>query len=307
MNLINENDNSYCIDADLCKKIQLVIDSVWGKGVISDFCIPQKKGMTNASFLVGVQGKTFIIRINGIGTNSLINRRNEAQNYSVIRTLGLSDHVVAIDYDRGYKVTEFIQNIHNCDPRNPKDIKACMTTLHEFHSLQIQVPYSFDLFEEIEFYQSLWKSGNSIHPDYDQVKESVLQLTPYVKMYHGPYCMTHIDAIPDNFLISEKGRVYLIDWEYAAMCDCYVDLAMFSLYSGYTRKEIDNLLSVYFGENESDKYKLLIYCYVAIGGLLWSNWCEYKEDLGVHFGAYAQRQYQYAKEYSMLAHQLIGK
>ena len=31
---------------------------------------------------------------------------------------------------------------------------------------------------------------------------------------------------------------------------------------------------------------------------MWSNWCEYKEKLGISFGEYAMRQYQYAKEYS---------
>ena len=31
--------------------------------------------------------------------------------------------------------------------------------------------------------------------------------------------------------------------------------------------------------------------------LLWSNWCDYKRNLGVEFGEYSLRQYRYAKEY----------
>lgn len=31
--------------------------------------------------------------------------------------------------------------------------------------------------------------------------------------------------------------------------------------------------------------------------LLWSNWCEYKRNLGIDFGEYSLRQYRYAKDY----------
>ena len=40
-----------------------------------------------------------------------------------------------------------------------------------------------------------------------------------------------------------------------------------------------------------------IYALIAACGLLWSNWCEYKQHLGVEFGEYSLRQYRYAKEY----------
>ena len=49
-----------------------------------------------------------------------------------------------------------------------------------------------------------------------------------------------------------------------------------------------------------------IYCYIAMCGLLWSNWCEYKQMLGVEFGEYSLRQYRYAKEYFRYAKELIG-
>ena len=32
---------------------------------------------------------------------------------------------------------------------------------------------------------------------------------------------------------------------------------------------------------------------------MWSNWCEFKRHCGVEFGAYAQRQYDYAREYAV--------
>lgn len=85
------------------------------------------------------------------------------------------------------------------------------------------------------------------------------------------------------------------------MQDPHVDIAMFGIYSLYDREHMDQLIDAYFAEGCSRETRIKIYCYIAAGGLLWSNWCEYKEKLGVCFGEYATRQYQYAKEYSHIA------
>ena len=116
--------------------------------------------------------------------------------------------------------------------------------------------------------------------------------------------MTHIDAVPDNFLFDlENGqeKLYLIDWEYAGMQDPHVDIAMFCIYAMYDRKRIDQTIDFYFGEGTDRSIRTKIYCYIAVCGLLWSNWCEYKRTLGVEFGEYSLRQYRYAKEYYEIA------
>ena len=93
----------------------------------------------------------------------------------------------------------------------------------------------------------------------------------------------------------------LLDWEYAGMQDPHVDLAMFSIYALYQKDQIDHLLDLYFHHSCSIQTRIKIYCYVSICGLLWSNWCEYKNLLGVEFGQYSLCQYRYAKEYASLA------
>ena len=84
-------------------------------------------------------------------------------------------------------------------------------------------------------------------------------------------------------MITDKQEVVLIDWEYAGMQDKHFDLAMFAIYAGYTLEESERLMHIYFkGECSSELY-IRILAYHAIGGLLWSNWCEFKEDMGIHF------------------------
>ena len=110
------------------------------------------------------------------------------------------------------------------------------------------------------------------------------------------YTLTHIDAIPDNFLFYDD-KVKMIDWEYASMQDPHLDIAMFAIYSYYDREQVDKLIDLYFYNNCEKSIRLKIYCYIAVCGLLWSNWCEYKLALGVQFGEYLQIQYNYAKTY----------
>ncbi|MDQ8765814.1 phosphotransferase [Streptococcus ruminantium] len=115
--------------------------------------------------------------------------------------------------------------------------------------------------------------------------------------------LSHIDAVPDNFLIyteNDEEVIRLIDWEYAGMQDPHVDIAMFCIYALYDRAQIDQLIDIYFEDACPKEIRLKIYCYIAVCGLLWSNWCEYKRSLGVDFGEYAYRQYQYARDFSSI-------
>ena len=119
--------------------------------------------------------------------------------------------------------------------------------------------------------------------------------------------LTHIDAVPDNFLFTRDGDIRLIDWEYAAMQDPHVDIAMFCIYAMYDREQVEQLIDLYF-ENKCDKeIRIKIYAYIAVCGLLWSNWCEYKLQLGVEFGEYSIRQYRYAKDYYNLVKECLGR
>lgn len=268
-----------------------------------------KKGMTNRSFLFTCRGKKFIIRIPGEGTEKLINRKKEAEVYRVINDRGICDENIYINPQNGYKITRFIESSRVCDPYNWEDVKKCMDRLRSFHDMNLTVNYEFDLFEQINFYESLWNGEKSAYKDYGETKESVFSLKKYIDAHMGRRSLTHIDAVPDNFLfcINENGEeeIRLIDWEYAAMQDVHVDLAMFSIYSFYQKEQIDELMHIYFKGICPIDIQIKIYCYIAVCGLLWSNWCEYKRMLGADFGEYSLRQYRYAKEYYRIVNEML--
>jgi thiamine kinase-like enzyme len=191
-----------------------------------------------------------------------------------------------------------------------------MKKLRSFHEMNLQVKHSFDIYEQIEFYEKLWNGIPSAYRDYEETKKNVLSLRDFVDKQPKNWCLTHIDAVPDNFLFykedgtgeenSEVESLQLTDWEYAGMQDPHVDLAMFSIYSYYDKEQIDYLLNIYFGYEPEWNLKAKIYCYVATCGLLWSNWAEYKSTLGVEFGEYGLKQYRYAKEFYRYAIEEMG-
>lgn len=262
-----------------------------------------KKGMTNRSFLFRVNGKKYIMRIPGEGTDMLINRNEEASVYDIIRDKKICDNIIYLDPNNGFKVTEFLNGARTCDPLNIEDVKKCMSFLRKFHEKKFRVKHTFDIFKQIDFYESLWNGKKSAYRDYEQTKEKVFELKEYIKKHKKEYCLTHIDAVPDNFLfinVCGKENIRLIDWEYSGMQDPDVDLAMFAIYALYNKDQIDNLIENYYIEGYSKETKLKIYSYISVCGLLWSNWCEYKRILGVEFGEYALRQYRYAKDYYQL-------
>lgn len=256
-----------------------------------------KKGMTNRSFLFTCKDKKYIMRIPGEGTDQLINRREEAEVYRTIEGKDICDNIVYINSENGYKITEFLEDSRVCDADNVDDLKACMEKLRQFHSQKFTVDHEFSIFDQIDFYENLWDGVPSIYRDYKKTKENVFSLKSYINEHVETRCLTHIDAVPDNFLFMCDGDIRLIDWEYAGMQDPHVDIAMFCIYALYNKRQVDCLINIYFENKCPDATRIKIYCYIAACGLLWSNWCEYKRSLGVEFGEYSLRQYRYAKDY----------
>ena len=293
---IDSDSNQLKTDAIqvICEALEAKPDAVTDINVL-------KKGMTNRSFLFECGGFKHIMRIPGEGTDQLINRREEAQVYHVIQDKHLCDDIEYINPENGYKITKFFNHARVCNPNDQNDVQKCMNRLRQFHEMHLSVDHDFDIFGQINFYENLWNGKPSIYRDYQKTKDNVLSLKSYIDAHIAEKVLTHIDAVPDNFLFvtDDQGQedIRLIDWEYAGMQDPHVDIAMFAIYSLYNKEQIDELIGMYFTEGCNKETRIKIYCYIAAGGLLWSNWCEYKRNLGVDFGEYSLRQYRYAKDY----------
>ena len=266
-----------------------------------------KKGMTNRSFLFTCKEQKYIMRIPGEGTDHLINRKEEAEVYRVLEGKKICDDVVYMNPENGYKITAYLDGALSCDSENKEDLKRCMAKLRDFHNSKLKVSHTFDPFKQIVFYQSLWNGQASYYKDHEKTQKEILSLKSFVEKYKEEPVLSHIDSVYDNFLFTKEGDIRLIDWEYAGMQDPHIDIAMFCIYAGYDRKQADELMDLYFEGKCEKMTRIKIYAYMAISGMLWSNWCEYKRTLGVDFGEYSLMQYRYAKDFYRIVQEELAK
>ncbi len=258
--------------------------------------IPLKQGMTNDSFIFSLNNERYIIRVPGVNTDKIINRHEEYDVYQAIKDEEFVEPIVYIDRDKGYKISKFIENSHTVNPKDWNEINACLKRLKEFHNQSHRVEHYFDVFEHINYYESLMPNASK-YEDYKETKKNIESLEPIIENLVKDWTLCHIDAVCDNFLVTENQDVYLIDFEYAAMQDPDLDVAMFIVYSLFNRQEIDRIIDIYFEHQATPLKRYKIYSYIAIVGLLWSNWCEAKQDQELLNSSYAQQQYNYAKTF----------
>ena len=255
-----------------------------------------KQGMTNDSFIFSLNNERYIIRVPGVNTEKIINRHQEYDVYQAIKDEEFVEPVIYIDRDKGYKISKFIENSHTVNPKDWNEINACLKRLKEFHNQSHRVEHYFDVFEHINYYESLMPNASK-YEDYKETKKNIESLEPIIENLVKDWTLCHIDAVCDNFLVTENQDVYLIDFEYAAMQDPDLDVAMFIVYSLFNRQEIDRIIDIYFEHQATPLKRYKIYSYIAIVGLLWSNWCEAKQDQELLNSSYAQQQYNYAKTF----------
>ncbi len=278
----------------ICSVFNVSEDQIQGIRVL-------KKGMTNRSVTFCVHGKTYVIRAPGRKTPQYIVRAREAKVLKIIKPYDISEEIVYYCTHTGVKISRFYSNARVCDINNPNDVKKTMVLLKSFHKLDLHVNHTFDFKDMLNLFERMRTQKKSLFEDYEKTKTNVLSLIDLVKSLPKETTLTHIDANPDNFLFIED-EVKLIDWEYAAMQDPHLDIAMFAVYADFDQKQTDQLMKDYFEEPVSQLIQHKIYAYMAISGFIWSNWAEYMISEGFHFGDYVFKQYRYAKTFFKLSY-----
>ncbi len=268
----------------------------FGDGEIENFSM-LNKGMTNRLFTFYEDGIKYLLRIPGEGTEYIIDRYQEAEVYQLLSDRNIAEKYVYLGAEDGIKIREFIMDAHVCDADNREEVRGCMNLLRSFHEMDLKLPSEFDVFEMMDEYEKELKHDPAdFLPDYYLVRENMKNLKAVIEQMPREKKLCHIDPVPDNFLFT-KDRIYLIDWEYAAMSDPHIDIAMFCVYAGYDKKQIDQTIDFYFEGKCPEQTRRKIYGYVAASGFLWSIWVEIKRDSGVMFEDYEEQQYHYASEF----------
>ena len=255
--------------------------------------VEQLGGMTNQNYLVKTTNKQYIVKFFGKGTEKLINRQDEKYNLELLKDLDLDVKNYLFDIDAGIKVNEYLESAITLDSTSIKTkFNKIAPILQTIHASGKELRGEFAPFEEIKKYESLIEEKIP-YANYEAVREAVFSLEKRLADLGVDRKSCHIDLVPENFIESPQGRLYLIDWEYSSMNDPMWDLAALFLESEFTPQEEEAFLSYY----ESDQTPVSlekIAIYKILQDVIWSLWTVYKEEQGADFGDYGVIRYQRA-------------
>ena len=255
--------------------------------------VEQLGGMTNQNYLVKTTNKQYIVKFFGKGTEKLINRQDEKYNLELLKDLDLDVKNYLFDIEAGIKVNEYIESAITLDSTSIKTkFDKIAPILQTIHASGKELRGEFAPFEEIKKYESLIEEKIP-YANYEAVREEVFSLEKRLADLGVDRKSCHIDLVPENFIESPQGRLYLIDWEYSSMNDPMWDLAALFLESEFTSQEEEAFLSRYESEQTPvSREKIAIY--KILQDAIWSLWTVYKEEQGADFGDYGVSRYQRA-------------
>ena len=255
--------------------------------------VEQLGGMTNQNYLAKTTNRQYIVKFFGKGTEKLINRQDEKYNLELLKDLDLDVKNYLFDIEAGIKVNEYIESAITLDSTSIKTkFDKIAPILQTIHASGKELRGEFAPFEEIKKYESLIEEKIP-YANYEAVREEVFSLEKRLADLGVDRKSCHIDLVPENFIESPQGRLYLIDWEYSSMNDPMWDLAALFLESEFTHQEEEAFLSHYESEQTPvSREKIAIY--KILQDTIWSLWTVYKEEQGADFGDYGVNRYQRA-------------
>ena len=262
------------VAADLPRIKELLILSHRGENYVE---IERLGGMTNHSYKVVLEsGEEFLVRIPGEGTEKMINRLDERKSTELGCKLGIDSELLYFG-DDGTKVMRFIhapQSMSDEVMRKKENITKAAKIFHRLHTCGKDTGVRFEVFEMAELYEKIiHDSGVNFYDDYGKVKGIVMSIKEAVDMRgEAARVPCHNDSLVENWVIDEKGRLYLIDWEYAGMNEAMWDLSCLSIEANYTDLEDMILLEEYYGRKITVEEKKRFIAAKLYVDYLWTLW-----------------------------------
>lgn len=252
-------------------------------------------GLTNYNYIMEIHGKSYVVRQPGGMTELMIDRKIEKINNCIASELGINSECVFFDEEYGIKISLYIEhskNIALSDPCAPANLRAVSNLLKKLHYGKRAFSNQFDFQAELKKYEEIVKNLNGeFFLDYSSLKSQLMEFLEkrVINLISLP---CHNDTVPENFIVDESGRTYLIDWEYAGMNDPSWDIAAYILESRLTKSAIDMLLNEYYGQYPSPGEILKIKGFMLAQDLLWTVWALIRHYNGDDFLDYCYLRYE---------------
>ena len=288
------NANSEIID-NICETLHCIASDIMN-------IKPLKDGLTNTSFSFDCLGKKYVYRHPGVGTEKYIDRSSEAASMEIAAKLKIDRTFIAMNKDKGWKISEFITNARSLDYDNWDHVEKAMELLRKLHQSGEKTTHNFDLFVGIDDFREKLKASNRFEFDgLNELDQSIATLVDFLKKDKFEKVLCHGDSYSPNFLLNEQEEMSLIDWEYSGMGDPAGDLGTFICCSNYTHEQAEKVLEIYSQGTLDTSTKRHYLAYVAVTSYHWFLWALFQESVGKPVGEFLYIWYQYTKQYGQLS------
>ena len=256
-------------------------------------------GMTNYNYLMKIKGKKYVVREPGGMTDRMIDRKIENINNQMVSEVGINSICIYFDETTGIKICEYVDessNIALLNPNHSKNLQAVSNLMRKVHNTDKRFLNDFNFWEELRKYEGLVEEvkGNLFF-DYEEGKRKLSKLMGDL-LTEYPLVPCHNDTVPENFLMDQQGKSYLIDWEYSGLNDPNWDIASYILESELKEDAIDALLKMYYQGGVDTNEIVNIKLYMLAQDLLWTVWALIRHYHGDDFLDYCNNRYERFKK-----------
>ena len=245
---------------------------------------PIKNGMTNKSFIFTCLHRQYVYRQPGDGTELFINRKSEYFSMQIAKRLNIDTTFIYMHPQEGWKISYYIPNAHALNYDNPTELEQALNLLRTLHQANIQSQHTYRLWEQAEtFLAKIQKcSKESVeYADFDSLYNNIKKLHQYTINDAWGECLNHCDALADNFLCNDKGKMTLIDWEYSGQGDTAQDIGSFIACSPMNYDAALRTIQQYLQKEPTLEELRHYIAYVAIASFTCFLWAIYQNCNGV--------------------------
>lgn len=226
-------------------------------------------GLTNDNFKVSFAGKAYFFRVSN-NENTLLNNSLERdwQITKLISEAGIGPKVIHYSPQNSILVTDFIETKKTVDLRSFATMHRFCRLLSCLHELQVTFPTEY---EPIDALKDDVKRAKAVGVVFPLLLETLLKK---IDCFHTilPKVPAHLDLHAGNIL-DQGEKLFLIDWEYAAMADPFFDLATLASAENFSDLKMRALLDIYLERNPLDEEIHYFYKMRILADLRWAVWC----------------------------------
>lgn len=226
-------------------------------------------GMSNYNYLVETNKGKFTIRFSGeeFSVNKYIDRETEETVIKALSDFSLTPETIYFDSKTGIKISKYLDGTP-LDKMDTVPIEKVSELLKKLHSLKVNI--SIDYPHRLKLYESFVSVREE---KYLKIKEELLSL----KLNDETCVFVHGDSQPSNFIM-HKGKVFIIDFEFASKAPKMADIAAFANFNDCLGFE---LLKEYYKETLDNKKLFDYYWWQSFFAIMWYNVALYKYETGL--------------------------